>query len=197
MINCPSPDRKSGRQIIISVEPTVEPITVSELKFWARIDGSDEDTVLGGIITTARKNLEHYIKRTLIQTTIQLYMDSWDFDSYELPYSPVISISAVETLDESDTATVYSSSNYYLVKGNPYKIAIKQDSTNPLNTERDYGGFRITYLAGYGTTAADVPQALKDAVATWATYIYENRDPNPEPPEVVKNLVSNFMIINV
>jgi len=197
MITSPCPDRLSGRKFVVTADSTVEPVTVNELKFWARIDGDDEDDVLAGIIKTARKNVEDFIRQSLIEKTIEMSLDSWDHSIYELPLSPVISITSVTTLDESDTATIYASSNYYLAAGVPARLVIKQDSENPLNTDRGIGGYKITYKAGYGETADEVPQAIKDAIKVWATYVYENRDPNPEPPKVVENLLRNFMIVRV
>lgn len=197
MINNPLTDRKSGRKIVIATDSTVEPVTVSELKFWARIDGDYEDTVLEGIIKTARKKVEDYLNRSLIEKTIELHLDNWEYNNYELPLSPVLSIDSVVTIDEDDTETTYSSDNYYLAKGDPARIVIKEDSTNPLNTDREIGGYKITYTAGYGTSADDVPQGIKDGLLLWATYIYENRDPNPEPTEVVKNILQNFMIVRI
>jgi len=197
MITNPCQDRLSGRKFVVTADSTVEPITVEELKFWARIDGDEEDGVLTGIIKTARKNVEDYIRQSLIEKTIEMSLDSWDFNFYELPLSPVLSITSVETLNEDDTATTYSSDNYYLAAGVPARLVIKQGVSNPLNTVRDIGGFKITYKAGYSQTEDDLPQAIKDAVKVWATYIYEERNPNPEPPKVVENLLSNFITVRV
>jgi len=197
MLINPLPNTVINRKIVLNTDTTVEPITTTELKFWGRIDGDYEDTILEGIIKTARKNVEDYIRQTLIQKTLEMHLDSWDYNNYELPLGPVISISSIVTLDEDDSETTYNDDYYYLTKGQPQKVVIKQDASDPINTERDFGGYKITYLAGYGTTADDVPQAIKDGVLLWATWIYENRDPNPEPPEVVKNALRNFIQIRL
>jgi hypothetical protein len=70
------------------------------------------------------------------------------------------------------------------------ELVIKRSVTLPQNTDRDRGGFQIIYLAGYGTTAASVPQAIRTAVTLWAVAIYEDRivDPEMPPPEAEKIL---------
>jgi hypothetical protein len=121
----------------VSTEPTVEPITTTELKTFARIDGSEN--------------------RALLEQSITLKMDYWPGEAIELPRPPLISITSVSTLSEADVATTYSSSNYYIItEAIPGKLLLKIGVTAPTNTARDYGGFQIIYKAGYGTSATDV-----------------------------------------
>ena len=68
MLTSPTLDIKGNRKLVIETEPTVEPCTADEVKLWARIDGVDEDSLIGEMITSARKMLEHYTRRTFIYT---------------------------------------------------------------------------------------------------------------------------------
>ena len=56
-----------NRVFEVTTAPSVEPITVTELKTFARIDGSDEDTLLSGFIAGARQACEKY-KQKLAET---------------------------------------------------------------------------------------------------------------------------------
>lgn len=195
MITAESLSHKGNRFFEVTVEPSTEPVTADEVKEWARIDGIDEDNFLESVITSVRKLVEKYICRALISQKIELVMDYWPGKVIELPYSPVISIDSVVTLDEDDTATTYSSDNYYLQStGGPDKLIIKQDSTNPENENRDYSGFKITYYAGYGTAADDVPQTIKDAIKMWVSEVYENRIMSDEAPKMVEGILKPFRI---
>lgn len=198
MITEKATDIKGNRFIKVTAEPSVEPITADEVKEWARIDGTDEDTWITNTIKTVRDLTELYLGRSLIKKTIELTMDEWNSEYIELPYSPVISISKIETFDESGVATVYNSSYYYLDNNSmPARCIIKDDYTLPTNTDRYFAGYKITYFAGYGLLATDVPQTIKDAMKLWVTFIYENRSFTTEPPADVKKILFAYRVLNV
>lgn len=183
---------------LVITAPALEPITVTEVKTYCRIDGSDEDTMLGTYITAVRQAAELYTGRAFITQTIKAVLDYWPGNIVRLPRSPLIAISSVNTIDESGTATAYSSSNYYVrTEIEPGEVVIKQSTSYPQNTERDYGGYSIIYTAGYGSTAADVPEAIKQALKMWVALIYENRVPIADPPDIVKSILSFYRILNI
>ena len=189
---------KGNRNWIVTVQPTVEPVTIDELKLFARIDGNSEDTLLTSLIIDARKRAENYTSRVFIEQTIQLSLDNWNERQIKLPNPPLISVSSVETLDEDDAATIYSSDNYYITTDSiPGRLVIKQGSSLPLNTSRDAGGYRITYKAGYGATAADVPEDVKTSIKIWAALVYENRDFEDTIPDKVRKKLYWHRLINV
>lgn len=197
MLTGPSLDPKGKRKINLATGPTVEPVTVDEVKEWARIDGTDEDTILTGMIKSVRAYTEAYLRRALISQKYEMIMDYWISDSIELPYPPLISVDSVVTIDEDDTETTYSSSYYYLSGGEPDRLCIKEGVSLPENDDRACGGFKITWYAGYGTTADDVPQQIKDAIKAWVTYTYEQRVMNPDPPLDVKGMLRPYRVLRI
>jgi uncharacterized phiE125 gp8 family phage protein len=178
-------DIKGNRVFKVITDPTVEPVTVEEVKIFARIDGTDEDELLEGFIKTIRKQVELYLGKSIITQTIRLSMDSWNTNIIELPMSPLISVTSVETVDEDDTATTYSSDNYMTDTDSlPGRLIIKKSAALPENSEREVGGYRITYIAGYGAAASSVPHEIKDGIMTGVTKLYETRDfTTPLPPK--------------
>ena len=190
--------RDGNRVFEVTTAPTVEPVTVAELKTFARIDGSDEDTLLSGFIVAARQACEKYLGRALLQQTIDLKMDYWPGEVVELPLPPLLSITKVATLSEADVETEYSSSYYYTItEAIPGKLVIKQGVSLPTNTDRDYGGYLIRYTAGYGTAATDVPQSIRDAVKLWATDIYENRVVRSTPPPEARVQLDIYKVMDL
>jgi uncharacterized phiE125 gp8 family phage protein len=188
-------DPKANRQWIVTIAPTSEPITVAETKLFARIDGSDEDTLIEGFIQGVREATETYLGRALMTQTIRMVMDWWPGEMVELPQPPLISVTSIQTIDEDDTATTYDSDNYFVItEAIPGRIVIKQGASVPENTDRYYAGFRITYQAGYGD-ADDVPQQIKEAMKLWATAVYENRAITTEPPPEARNLLNLYRVI--
>lgn len=192
MIISKSRDKYGNRAWTVSTAPASEPVSLSEFKTFARIDGTSEDFLLERFIEATRGAMELYLGRALIEQSITLKMDFWPGEVIKLPRPPLISITQVVTLDESDTETSYASSNYYAItEQEPGLLCLKQDITWPENTDRDYGGFEIQYKAGYGSGSQDVPELIRQGILMWATQVYENREISSEPPAVVKLLLDN------
>jgi uncharacterized phiE125 gp8 family phage protein len=184
MITSSSPIPYGNRHLGVVTEPSSEPITVDELKLWARIDGDDEDTMIEGLIKTVRKFAEDYTRRSFITQTRFILLDTWYSNDIELPHAPVSAVTAVQIISESGDITVYDSDNYYiLTEAEPARLIIKSGVANPLNDSREHGGYKIIYTCGYGGVD-DVPDGIKEGLKLWATHIYENRVPaNKMPPE--------------
>ena len=54
-----------------------EPVTLAEAKAFLRLDGSDEDALLGDLIATARDYLEMVSGLSLVTQGWRLYRDDW------------------------------------------------------------------------------------------------------------------------
>lgn len=179
----------------VTTQPAIEPVTLDDVKTFARIDGTDEDDMLIGFIKAVRQLTESHLGRALISQTITLDMDWWPGIIIQLPRPPLISITSVATLDEDDAATTYSSSNYYTsTRAEPGLLILKQGVTHPYNTARDFGGYRIIYTAGYGLSATDVPQPIIESIKMWVTKCYEDRMIQDDPPVEVKALLGAYRV---
>jgi len=182
----------------VTTEPDTEPITVADVKLYARIDGSSEDMLIAGFITAVRQATEQFLGRALISQTLTASLDAWDTDLIELARAPLQSITEVRTVDEDDNATVYDSSQYYTrTNPEPGQLVLKFESTPPINTDRFHGGYEIEFVAGYGDSEEDVPEPIKLGIMMWVADVYENRVPISEPPAIVKTLMSPYIVINV
>ena len=51
--------------LTVITPPATEPITLNEMKLHSRIDGSDDDTLIEGLITAARMQLEQMASHRL------------------------------------------------------------------------------------------------------------------------------------
>lgn len=193
-------DKYGNRSWKVTTNSSIDPITINEVKTFGRIDSTEEDSLIGGFITTVREAAEKYLGRSLIEQTITLLMDFWPSMVIELPLPPLISITGVYTVSESDVATEYSNSNYYTITNStPGKLILKQGVSLPTNTDRDYGGFKIVYKAGYGSGTASVPQGIKEGLKLWATLLYENRSltKGKEPPPEVATFLDLYKVYKI
>lgn len=185
-----------NRQFSVITVPTIEPVTTTELKLFGRIDGTDEDTLIGGFITAARFACEEYLGRALIKQKIRMYLDYWPGIEIELPRPPLISVEGVYTVDEDDALTLYDSTNYFVVDTlDPAKLVIKNGSTPPSNTNRYTAGYIIDFWAGYGTASTDIPAIILEGLKLWTMQIYEQRSLTEEPPPSAKVLLEQYRVI--
>ncbi len=182
----------------ILVQPASEPISVEEVKEYARIDGSEEDNLLTSLIESCRIKIENFLGKALINRTIELTFDNWNSHDIFLPQPPLVSITSVVTLDEDDTETTYAATNYYIrTESIPGQLIVKKDSLLPTNIERYIGGFKITYIAGYGTNPEQMPAPIRKALKEFVTEIYEKRIPDVDgegkgkilPPNILRQLI--------
>lgn len=199
----------------VTTDPTVEPLTVANIKEYARIDGSYEDTLIEMFITAVRQATENYLGRALIQQSITLSMNN--FSNYqqldflplyllsssgdaviELPRPRLISVTEIRTLDEDGTETTYSSDYYYVrTVPEPGQVVIKNGYTPPINTDRYYGGYEIEFKAGYGTAASDVPANIRVGMMDIVKDVYENRVAVNDIPKLVQNIISSERILPI
>ena len=77
-----------------------EPLSTTDAKSWMRVLYSDEDTLIGSLITQARDVIEKYLNLSMIDKTITLTLT--DRDSIQLPYGPVQVITSVKDKDGDD-----------------------------------------------------------------------------------------------
>lgn len=191
-------DRLHPIRLKIETAPASEPITTAEAKSHLRVDSSDDDTIIGNLITVAREVAEKYTNRAFIDQTWHLFLDEWpskggrnmrDFsDAVQqgvrnveavrfiyLPKNPIQTIDEVLTFDDEDNSTVFAATNYFLDDAtDPARFIIRDDGEIPLPT-RTANGIRIEFTAGYGSSSSDVPQALIQGMLTHIAAMYENR----------------------
>lgn len=173
----------------VTVEATEEPVTIEEARAQCRIIGSDEDTLLTGLIASARSHVESYCGTPLVSREVAVKCDSFcDFASF--PVVPVQSVT-VAYLDTAGDAATLSTSVYELRSdGLVASIALKNGQSWPsIQT-----GSRITVTATAGY--ASVPPAIKHAVLLLISQWYDNRSassdkPMAEIPHAVTALLSN------
>ena len=82
------------------ITEAAEPITTAEVKAWAKIENSDEDSLVSSLITSCRREVESYTKQVLNNQTWQTVYPN---DKAKPFYSPRITVSAV-TVDVDGTA---------------------------------------------------------------------------------------------
>ena len=161
----------------VTTPPASEPVTVDELKDYLRISDTASDSLLTELIAAARRDVEMRTRRALITQTITATFPAWpDSDkALPLPVGNALAISSVKYRDDSNTQQTVSSSDYFLVGGQPGGVQFDDSFQSPSIYERE-DAVEIVYTAGFGA-ASDVPALLKAAIKGLASYWFEQRLP--------------------
>jgi uncharacterized phiE125 gp8 family phage protein len=138
----------------IDTAPTVEPITLTEAKEQLRVDHSDHDTMITGLIQAAREQVEAMCGRAIIQQTRIAYFDVWPNKVFHLLYPEIRSITHIKYTSAAGVETTFDSDNYSLDPGSePGRVVLGYQKVWPSVTlnEENYP-IQIEYVCGYETT---------------------------------------------
>ncbi len=153
--------------------PAAEPITLAEVKAHLRLDASDEDTLLAGLMRAAREYLEGQMGLALIARTFRLYLDDWPAARViQIARGPVQTIETVTVYDASGMPVEVDATGYVLDgMARPARLVLP---SRP-GTERALNGIEIDFTAGFGESGAEVPDTLKRALLLHVAAMYELR----------------------
>lgn len=192
--------------------PAADPVSVTEVKSYLRIDGSTDDTMLTAFITAATNTIESWIGRKLITQTWTMWKDRFPTQEFmddrltdgvtegrladylspagaiELPIYPLQTVTHLKTYDDAGTATTMSSSDYIVdAVHEPGRISLKNSTSWPVTYLRPVNGIEIQFVVGYGATGASVPapilQAIKDLVGKF--YMSRGCEDSTIPPTLI------------
>jgi uncharacterized phiE125 gp8 family phage protein len=178
----------------IQVEgPAVEPVLLSEMKAYLRVDDDAENDLISGLVKAARLMVEAAARRALVAQTWRLMLHEWPSSrSLALPLSPLIAIDKVEVFDAAGVATPLARE----------AIEVDSDDDPPriffLHTPapgRSRHGIAIEFRAGYGALAEDVPAPLRLAIKVIVARWFENRGDvagEPSLPVEALTLIAPF-----
>jgi uncharacterized phiE125 gp8 family phage protein len=156
------------------VPPAIEPVSLADAKDFLRILASDEDELLGTLITAARLMVEAACGRMLIDQGWRLVLDRWPAGGeLRLPLSPVGRIIAARVYDAAGGAQVVPQASLALIEGTDPPV-ITVSGTVPV-PGRDRASIEIDVVAGFGTTRDLVPAPLRQAVLRLACRWFEHR----------------------
>lgn len=196
--------------LTLQTEPQIYPVSLSEAKEQLRVDYSDEDGRLGGMIAAATAWAQEWTGRTFMAAT-WVHTRAGFADWMELPRGPVSAVTSVTYIDSvlylSDPGgtTVRTSSGYYKVltldaaeyytslDGPIGAVGLNIDGSWPSTLSRA-DAVRVAFTSGY-STQAEVPAPVREAILLLVTYLFENRGAqSAEMPVAVRALLQPYKI---
>lgn len=191
-----SPVLRRGSKI--ATVPASEPVTADQLRaFLEQGSTALPDATANSYIKTAREYIERMTGIAMITQVWTLALDRWPTGrepwwdgvrqgaiselaganrELELAKYPLISVDAVSVYDQSGAETAVTVATTFDVDtySTPGRMALKDGQSWPVAL-RSTNAIEITYSAGYGASADDVPQPLKQAISQMAGFMYEHR----------------------
>jgi uncharacterized phiE125 gp8 family phage protein len=157
----------------VTTGPTSEPISLTEVKEYLKVDSSADDALIGTLITAARQWVENHCSLALLPQTVLQVWDGLNDDMF-LARSPLRSVSAITYLDTGGTVQTLSATVYDVDGiGLPPRLFRKYGQTWPA-TQDTPGSASAIFTAGYDASAS-VPAAIKTAMMLTIADMYDNR----------------------
>lgn len=180
--------------------PAVEPVTAEELRTHLRETATGlPDAEANDLIAEAREYAETLIGFAMITQTWLLALDRWPTQNepwwdgvremsvtelygpkyaadVHLPRWPLQSIDGVNVYGEDGSATAVTVADVFDVDTyqHPGRMTLQRGATWPIAL-RANNAIEITYIAGYGSAASNVPAPLRRAVKNLAAHLYTHR----------------------
>lgn len=169
-----------SRLLVRTVDPASEPLALADAKTYLRVDTTNDDTLITGLITAARAYGEEYMRRSLITQTWKLAYDgclllnpAWRLPfvmrapvAVALPRGPVTAVISVTAFAQDGTSTTISSSAYVMDAAQNALIFF-----SPVIAQR----VEIVYTAGYGSSASNVPLPIVEGMQSHIGAMYDQR----------------------
>lgn len=173
--------------LTVRTEPATEPVTTAEAKDHARIDHSNEDSLIDSLVTAARMRVEEYLQRALIDTEFTMTLDdfgpqiSWWPRSFlaadiRLPRSPVQSVDEIRYIDDSGVQQTLDASKYRVDKSSLVARVTPSYAETWPTTRPITNAVEIDFTAGYGANSTDVPEPIRQAIKVLVSTWYDHRE---------------------
>lgn len=158
---------------ILLTGPAIEPLSLAEAKAFLRVETSDDDDVIGALIAGARIHVEAQTRRALITQGWRLSRDAWPEDGrLTIVPAPLQALTAARVYDFEGLAHDVDTQAFVLDKGASVIAFAPWAVPAP---GRVAAGIELDVTVGYGAAAADVPEALRQAIRLLVAHWYENR----------------------
>jgi uncharacterized phiE125 gp8 family phage protein len=165
--------------------PTVDVVSLVDMTAHLRVDASDDDVLIAGLVAAVAGTLDPatggWLGRALRPQTWELRLDGFPCEEIALPYPPLIAITSVKYDDTGGTErTLAPATGYRILNagGLGKTILAPPYGTSWPVARADRETVRIRYQCGYPPTPA--PDPLPAAIAAWIKLhvgkLYEQRE---------------------
>lgn len=159
---------------MLTVAPTLEPVSLQEVRNQARVLDQDFDELLESSIPKARKAAEQYLGRALIEQQYNGYLSRF-YPEILIPNPPLMAVSQIEYVDRDGNAQIVDPSAYNVdTISDPGIVSLAYGESWPDTMLYDRNAVKISYTAGYGANPWDVPLTIRHAIKILCVTFFDN-----------------------
>jgi uncharacterized phiE125 gp8 family phage protein len=165
-----------------------EPVTLDEAKLHLRVDDTDEDALIQGLISAARETCEDRTEGTVPVTGWRLTLDTFP-DAIKLPRPPIVSVESVRYLDTAGVQQTLSPMDYVVdTVSSPGYIVPAFGKAWP-ETRDQINAVEVEYTAGSATP----PPAVQAWMLLAIGEMFATREASAERPAVAHGFADRLL----
>lgn len=186
---------------VLVTAPTIDPVSVQEVKYHLYIDGSEADAYLPGFIKTAVGDVENDTSRKIITQTWDYSPQCWpDGKKLKIPFGNLQSVTSVKYKDTAGTETTMTATTEYLVETNGDQcgyLVLPYGGTWPSAPLYPSNPITVRFVCGYGATRGDVPETVKQAIKQKCGSYFQGRGDDVVGQTVVTDKTYDRLVNNI
>lgn len=179
------------------IPPTVEPVSLAEAKKHLKVDLTDEDELIAGMITAAREHIEHITRRAILTQTWDICLQDWpQGNNITLPYGCLQSVEFVAYRDAGGEKHILAEGVDYIVERNGEKVGrvvLPRGGSWPGFGLYPSNPITVRFVCGWASPAA-VPASIKNAIKSHLADLHERRGDAVIGQSVVENLTVDRLL---
>jgi uncharacterized phiE125 gp8 family phage protein len=170
--------------------PTIEPVTLAEMKTHLRVDHTDDDTYITSLQAMARREIERLYGLSMISQTWEIVLDTWPSVDYPREWRqtlnsppsslqaiwitnpPLLSVTSITYTDPQGVSQVFPSNQYRALLGIPGRIVPVYGAYWPA-VRSELESIVVRYVSGYSADTSLVPETLKHAIKLMVGTAYD------------------------
>jgi uncharacterized phiE125 gp8 family phage protein len=158
---------------ILLTAPAAEPLALDETRAFLRLDTHDDDETIAALVAAARQHVETETRRALITQGWRLTLDAWPAEGrIRVAPGPLRELTAARVYDLAGNATALDLQHFVPDPGACELVVAPWALMQPTQLA---AGIALDVTVGYGDTALDVPEPLRQAMRLLIAHWYENR----------------------
>jgi len=162
------------KSLVEITAPATDTITLAEAKDQIKVEISDDDTIVGTLITAVRIFAERDMNLSFVDTIWDMKLDYFPHE-IRFPRSPLSSVTSIKYNDENGVEQTLATTEFTVDSDSLPGRVVEAEGKQWPTTQNEINAVTIRFVAGYGGIA-DVPEDIKAMMKLLFAYWYENRE---------------------
>jgi uncharacterized phiE125 gp8 family phage protein len=163
---------------VLVTPPEDSPVALAEVKLHLRVTHDAEDSEIQSAIDDAVEYLEDRLGQQFITAEWLYTLPCFPSGCIMLPRPPVQTVDEITYVDLAGTTQTLDAAEYQVdIYSKPARIMPAYGKFWPIVRSETFNAVQVSYTAGYGDTADDMPRAVGRAIKFLVSWWYHVREP--------------------